>query len=246
MITVEGLSKNYGQREILHNLSFKVNRGEIVGFLGPNGAGKSTLMKILAGYLPPTSGSVLIHGLDLFKNSLEVRSCLGYLPENVPLYPEMRVGEYLRYRAALKRVRSRRIAEKVIDVLDLCNLRSVEEELIGTLSKGYRQRVGLADALVNEPDLLILDEPTMALDPKQQSEICSLIKTLAKRHTVLLSSHFLNESEAMCHRLIILNRGEIAAQGTPKELRQRFSMPTASLNELFIAITHQEEEQTSS
>ena len=241
MITVEALSKSYGQREVLHDLSFRVNKGEIIGFLGPNGAGKSTLMKILAGYLPPTSGSVSIHGLDLLKNSLEVRSCLGYLPENVPLYPEMRVCEYLYYRAALKRVRSRRIAEKVIDVLDLCKLRSVEGQLIGTLSKGYRQRVGLADALVNEPDLLILDEPTMALDLKQQSEICSLIKTLAKRHTVLLSSHLLEEAEAMCHRLIILNSGKIVAQGTPEELRQRFSMPTASLKELFTAITHREE-----
>ncbi len=221
MITVEALSKDYGQKEVLRDLSFNIQKGEIIGFLGPNGAGKSTLLKILAGYIPPTSGSVSIDGLDLFKNSLEVRARLGYLPENVPLYPEMRVGEYLRYRAALKRVPRRRLLEKVTDVLDLCGLRGIERHLIGMLSKGYRQRVGLADALVNEPDLLILDEATIGLDPNQQRDIQLLIKTLAKRHTVLFSTHLLKEAETLCDRMIILNHGKIIASGTPQNLREQ-------------------------
>lgn len=221
MIIAESLSKKYGQQEVLCDLSFTIQKGEIVGFLGPNGAGKSTLMKILAGYLSPTSGSVSIDGFDLINNSLEIRTRLGYLPEHIPFYPEMRVGEYLRYRAALKKVPHRRLAEKVTDVLDLCKLRSIEHQLLGTLSKGYHQRVGLADALVNEPDFLILDEPTTALDPNQQREIRQLIKTLAKRHTVLLSTHLLREAEVLCDRIIILNQGTIIASGTPEQVCQQ-------------------------
>lgn len=241
MITVEALSKNYGSKQILSDLSFNIKKGEIVGLLGPNGAGKSTLLKILSGYLPATSGSVKVDRLDLFRNSLEVRARLGYLPENVPLYPEMYVEEYIRYRAALKKVRRRRISEKVIDVLDLCGLRSVEKKLIGTLSKGYRQRVGLADALVNEPDLLILDEPTIGLDPTQQKEIHSLIANLAKRHTLFISTHLLQEAELLCHRLLILHRGKIVASGTLNELRQQVSIPTATLEEIFTLFTRKEE-----
>lgn len=233
MITIQSLSKNYGRHEALKKISFNVLKGEILGIVGSNGAGKSTLMRILAGYLPPSSGSVAIDKLDLIKNSLEVRARLGYLPENTPLYPEMRVDEYIRYRAALKRVPNRRIAEKVLDVLDLCKLRSVEHQLIGTLSKGYRQRVGLADALVNEPDLLIFDEPTLGLDPTQQRQICSLIKGLAKRHTILLSSHLLTEVEMICSRVIILHQGNIVAMGTPEELYP--------LEETFTRLTRGEE-----
>lgn len=221
MISVQGLCKNYGQTEAVRDLSFNVDRGEVVGFLGPNGAGKSTTMRILSGYLPADAGEVRIAGFDIFTQSVKARSRIGYLPENVPLYPEMRVGEYLGYRAALKGVRSRRVAEKVDDSLQLCGLAHVQRQLIGTLSKGYRQRVGLADALVNEPDILILDEPTIGLDPAQIREVRALIKGLATRHTILLSSHILSEVEMTCSRVLILNKGRIIANGTPSELRER-------------------------
>ena len=221
MISVQGLCKNYGQTEAIRDLSFSVDKGEVVGFLGPNGAGKSTTMKILSGYLPADAGEVRIAGFDIFSQSVKARSRIGYLPENVPLYPEMRVGEYLGYRASLKGVRSRRVAEKVDDSLQLCGLTHVQRQLIGTLSKGYRQRVGLADALVNEPDILILDEPTIGLDPGQIREVRSLIKGLAARHTILLSSHILSEVEMTCSRVLILNKGRIIANGTPTELRER-------------------------
>lgn len=221
MIYVQGLTKSYGQNHAVRDLSFSVDRGEIVGFLGPNGAGKSTTMKILSGYLPADAGEVRIAGFDIFGESLKARSRIGYLPENVPLYPEMRVGEYLSYRASLKGVRARRIPEKVEDALDLCHLGHVRRQLIGTLSKGYRQRVGLADALVNEPDILILDEPTIGLDPNQIREVRALIKGLATRHTILLSSHILSEVEMTCNRVLILDKGRIVATGTPAELRER-------------------------
>lgn len=221
MISVQGLTKSYGATDAVRDLSFSVDRGEVIGFLGPNGAGKSTTMKILSGYLPADAGEVRIAGFDIHSQSLKARSRIGYLPENVPLYPEMRVSEYLRYRAALKGVRSRRIAEKVEDALELCSITHVRNQLIGTLSKGYRQRVGLADALVNEPDILILDEPTIGLDPGQIREVRELIKGLAKRHTILLSSHILSEVEMTCSRILIINKGRIVATGTPAELRER-------------------------
>lgn len=225
MIVVNGLTKSYGPNNAVKDLSFSVKRGEIVGFLGPNGAGKSTTMRILCGYLPADAGEVRIAGFDIFSQSLKARSRIGYLPENVPLYPEMRVGEYLGYRASLKGVRSRRIPEKVEDALELCNLRPVQRQLIGTLSKGYRQRVGLADALVNEPDILILDEPTIGLDPNQIRDIRNLIRSLAMRHTILLSSHILSEVEMTCSRVLILNKGRIIASGTPSELRETSGIP---------------------
>jgi ABC-2 type transport system ATP-binding protein len=221
MISVQGLTKSYGATDAVRDLSFSVDRGEVVGFLGPNGAGKSTTMKILSGYLPADAGEVKIAGFDILSQSLKARSRIGYLPENVPLYPEMRVGEYLRYRAALKGVRSRLINEKVDDALELCSVSHVRNQLIGTLSKGYRQRVGLADALVNEPDILILDEPTIGLDPGQIREVRELIKGLARRHTILLSSHILSEVEMTCSRVLIINKGQIVATGTPAELRER-------------------------
>ena len=225
MISVQGLTKSYGATDAVRDLSFSVDRGEVIGFLGPNGAGKSTTMKILSGYLPADAGEVRIAGFDIHSQSLKARSRIGYLPENVPLYPEMRVSEYLRYRAALKGVRSRRIAEKVEDALELCSITHVRNQLIGTLSKGYRQRVGLADALVNEPDILILDEPTIGLDPGQIREVRELIKGLAKRHTILLSSHILSEVEMTCSRILIINKGRIVATGTPAELRERSGIP---------------------
>jgi ABC-2 type transport system ATP-binding protein len=225
MISVQGLTKRYGQTEAIRNISFSVEKGEVVGFLGPNGAGKSTTMKILCGYLPADAGEVRVAGFDVFGDSVKARSRIGYMPENVPLYPEMRVSEYLSYRAALKGVSSRQAGEKVEDALQLCGLSGVRRKLIGTLSKGYRQRVGLADALINEPDILILDEPTIGLDPGQIREVRELIKGLAKRHTILLSSHILSEVEMTCSRVLILNKGRIVASGTPADLRERAGLP---------------------
>ena len=189
-----------------------------MGFLGPNGAGKSTTMRILSSFMPPTSGRASIAGFDVFEQSLQARAHLGYMPENVPLYNDMRVTEYLDYRAALKGVPHRRIAERVGDVKELCGLKEVEKKLIGALSKGYRQRVGLADALVHEPDLLILDEPTSGLDPNQIRQVRELIKNLGKQHTILLSTHILPEVEMTCSRVIIINKGRIEACDTPENL----------------------------
>ena len=229
MIFVESLSKNFGSVEALNSISFHVRKGEIIGLLGPNGAGKSTLLKILSTYLSPDAGSITIDGIDLLQHPHDVRRRLGYLPEGTPLYPEMRVHEYLAYRAALKGVPARRIAEKMIDVMDLCSLRSVEKNLIGTLSKGYRQRVGLADALVNEPPLLLFDEPTLGLDLTQQQQISHLIKGLAPRHTLLLSTHYMQEALAICHRFLFLHDGKIIFFGTGEELQNVGPTPAASL-----------------
>lgn len=221
MITVEKLTKRYGSTLAVDAVSFAVERGEIVGFLGPNGAGKSTTMKMLSCFLPPTSGRAEVAGLDVFRDSLRAREHIGYLPENVPLPTDMRVSEYLRYRAALKGVPGRRIRERVGDVLDLCGLVDVERKIISALSKGYRQRVGLADAMVHEPDILILDEPTIGLDPNQIRQVRALIKNLRRHHTILLSTHILTEVERTCSRVIIINHGRIEALDTPENLRAR-------------------------
>src|SRR5450755_4371248 len=218
MIKVENLTKRYAGQTAIHDLNFEVEKGEIMGFLGPNGAGKSTTMRILASFLPPTSGRASIAGFDVFAQSLEARSHLGYMAENVPLYNDMRVTEYLDYRAALKGVPHRRVSERVGDVKELCGLKEVEKKLIGALSKGYRQRVGLADALLAEPDLLILDEPTIGLDPNQIRQVRELIKNLGKQHTILLSTHILPEVEMSCSRVIIINKGRIEACDTPQNL----------------------------
>jgi ABC-2 type transport system ATP-binding protein len=218
MIKVERLTKRYAGTTAIRDLSFEVGRGEIMGFLGPNGAGKSTTMRILSGFLPPTSGRASVAGFDVFEQSLKARSHLGYMPENVPLYNEMRVTEYLNYRAALKEVPHRKIGERVGDVKELCGLKDVEKKLIAALSKGYRQRVGLADALLAEPDLLILDEPTIGLDPNQIRQVRELIKNLGKQHTILLSTHILPEVEMTCSRVIIIHRGQIQACDTPENL----------------------------
>src|SRR3954449_6017637 len=218
MIKVENLTKRYAGQTAIQNLNFEVSRGEIMGFLGPNGAGKTTTMRILAGFMPPTSGRASIAGFDVFEKSLQARSHVGYMPENVPLYSDMRVTEYLDYRAALKGVPHRRMAERVGDVKELCGLKDVEKKLIHTLSKGYRQRVGLADALLHEPDLLILDEPTIGLDPNQIRQVRELIKNLGKQHTILLSTHILPEVEMTCTRVIIINKGRIEACDTPENL----------------------------
>src|SRR6059058_269232 len=221
MIKVENLTKRYAGQPAIRDLNFEVSPGEIMGFLGPNGAGKTTTMRILAGFMPPSSGRASIAGFDVFGQSLQARAHLGYMPENVPLYNDMRVTEYLDYRAALKGVPHRRVAERVGDVKELCGLKDVEKKIIGALSKGYRQRVGLADALVHEPDLLILDEPTIGLDPNQIRQVSELIKNLGKQHTILLSTHILPEVEMTCSRVIIINKGRIEACDTPENLLGR-------------------------
>jgi ABC-2 type transport system ATP-binding protein len=221
MIKVENLTKKYAGHAAIRDLSFEVGSGEIMGFLGPNGAGKTTTMRILSSFMPPTSGRASIAGFDIFSQSLQARAHLGYMPENVPLYNDMRVTEYLNYRAALKGIPHRRMAERVGDVKELCGLKEVENKMIGTLSKGYRQRVGLADALVHEPDLLILDEPTIGLDPNQIRQVRELIRNLGKQHTILLSTHILPEVEMTCSRVIIIHNGKIEACDTPENLVQK-------------------------
>lgn len=219
MIKVEKLTKRFGGFTAVNGIDFEVQKGEIVGFLGPNGAGKSTTMRMLSGFLPPTSGKAEVAGFDVFSDSLHAREHIGYMPENVPLYTDMRVNEFLRYRAALKGVPGRRLRERVGDVLELCGLKDVEKKLIGNLSKGYRQRVGLADAMSHEPDLLILDEPTIGLDPNQIRLVRDLIRNLRRHHTILLSTHILPEVEMLCSRVIIINKGRIEALDTPQNLR---------------------------
>ncbi len=218
MIKVENLSKTYSGFRAVQNISFSVDKGEIVGFLGPNGAGKSTTMKVLAGYLPPTDGKITIAGFDVVTESMEVRKRIGYMPENVPLYLDMRVSEFLRFRAELKKVPSSKIKERVEIVKKQTMLKDVENKIIGTLSKGYRQRVGLADAMVHDPDLLILDEPTIGLDPNQIRSVRDLIHDLGKHHTILLSTHILSEVELTCSRVLVINRGKIEASDTPENL----------------------------
>jgi len=221
MITVENLSKRYAGGEAVKGISFSVEKGEVVGFLGPNGAGKSTTMRMITGYLPATDGKIEVAGAKLPEQSLLVRQRIGYMPENVPLYPEMRVEEFLDYRGRLKRVPRAEISQRVGLVLDQCGLADVRRKIIGTLSKGYRQRVGLADALIHNPSLLILDEPTAGLDPHQIRSFRELIKELGKDRTILLSTHILSEVEMVCSRAIIINRGRIEASDTLANLEKR-------------------------
>ena len=224
MIEVRDLSKHYGVHVALSGVSFHADRGEIVGLLGPNGAGKTTLMRILAGYLTQTSGSAEIEGLDVTKDSMAVRSRLGYLPEAAGMHHEMRVIEYLMYRAALKGVRGNGRRSRVDEAMAACGVDDVRTRIIGQLSKGYRQRVSLAAALLNEPKVLILDEPTVGLDPNQQAEIRSLVKQLGNRRTVLFSTHILSEAEAVCERVVIIDRGKLAAEGTLSDLNRKLRM----------------------
>ncbi len=219
MIRVEMLTKRFGQLTAVDRLSFEVQRGEIVGFLGPNGAGKTTTLRMLTGFLAPTSGEIWIAGRNLAEDPLRARRRLGYLPEHCPLPPDLRVREYLRHRAALKGVPAGRVRARVRDTLDLCGLGDMSRRMIGQLSKGYRQRVGLADALVHEPELLILDEPTLGLDPNQIRQAREFLRGLARTRTVLLSSHILTEIEAVCGRVLILRKGRLAAADTTASLR---------------------------
>ena len=219
MISVQQLTKAYGHVLAVDHISFEVARGEIVGFLGPNGAGKSTTLKMLTCYLPPTSGTATVNGYDIFHESQQVRENLGYLPENTPLYTEMKVVEYLDFRGRLRGM-ERALRRKRIDhVIAKCWLGNVRDRVIGRLSKGYRQRVGLADSLLHDPAVLILDEPTVGLDPTQIRETRKLIGELRGHHTVLLSTHILPEVEAICDRAVVIASGRIVAQGTPEQLR---------------------------
>ena len=222
-IRVAKLTRKYGALTAIHNVNFTVNHGEIVGFLGPNGAGKSTTMRILSGIMPATSGSAWIGGISVAHNPHEVKKRIGYMPENNPLPEDMRVVEYLRFRARLKEVPGRKIRETVEEAMETCDLaRTARRKIIGTLSKGFRQRVGIADALLGEPEVVIMDEPTIGLDPHQIQGIRRLIDSLRGRMTVILSSHILPEIERSCDRVIIINRGRIVASGSSDELRQEF------------------------
>lgn len=212
MITVQNLTKSYGGILAIQSLNFTVNKGEVVGFLGPNGAGKSTTMKIITGFMAPTSGSAVIGGYDVFENPIEVKKRIGYLPETPPVYADMRVREYLKYVAELKGVEKTKITGFVANAIEKTNLGSVENRMIHNLSKGFRQRVGIAQALVSNPEVLILDEPTVGLDPKQVAEIRDLIQDLKGHHTIILSTHILPEVQATCERIIIINKGQIVAQ----------------------------------
>jgi ABC-2 type transport system ATP-binding protein len=218
MIQVEHLTKYFGPVLAVHDVSFQVERNEIVGLLGNNGAGKTTIMRILTTYLPASSGVARVAGFDVLNDSMEVRRRIGYLPESIPLYPEMRVEEYLDYRAKLKGVPRRQRPARVAEVLERCRVREVSRRLLGTLSKGYRQRVGLADAMVHDPPVLILDEPTDGLDPGQKAETLAMLRELGRDHTIVLSSHLLTEVETIVQRVVILRRGHVGMARKLSEL----------------------------
>jgi ABC-2 type transport system ATP-binding protein len=229
MIEVERLEKSYGFARALKGISFRVQKGEVIGFLGPNGAGKSTTMKILTGYLLPSGGRASVAGHDVVADSLAVRRCIGYLPESTPLYGEMRVDDYLRFCADIRGIERGKQAAAIDRAVELCGLSRVTGKNIVELSKGYKQRVGLAQAIVHEPAVLILDEPTSGLDPNQIVEVRKLIERLGQEHTVVLSTHYLQEVEKSCSRVIIVNQGEIVADGTRDELVARFPAGTLRL-----------------
>jgi ABC-2 type transport system ATP-binding protein len=221
MIRTEGLTKDYGPRRAIDQITFSAEKGEIVGFLGPNGAGKTTTMRILTGYMPPTSGKAMVAGYDVIDQSLEVRRRVGYLPETVPLYPDMTVFEYLKYMADLRHLKN---ADDCVDeVLDIVHMEERADGYIANLSKGMRQRIGLAQALLHKPDVLILDEPTIGLDPAQIHEVRNLIRGLGKERTVLLSTHILSEAQQVCNRVLIINKGRIVVEDTPERLQARLS-----------------------
>jgi ABC-2 type transport system ATP-binding protein len=218
LIEVQDLTKTFGERTAVDHISFAVNKGEILGFLGPNGAGKTTTMRMLTTFMPATSGTARIAGFDVFDNSIEVRRHIGYLPENPPVYPDMTVESYLDFVARIKGVPTEKRAQRVTDALEKTNITDKRDELIKRLSRGYKQRVGLAQALVHDPDVIILDEPTVGLDPKQIIEVRHLIKNLAGNHTIVLSTHILPEVSMTCDRVVIINKGKIAAVDTPQNL----------------------------
>jgi len=221
LIEVKNLTRYYGQKPAIQNVTFNVEKGEVLGFLGPNAAGKTTTMRILTCYMPATSGTAKVAGFDVFDQSMDVRRRIGYLPENPPLYPEMTVESYLKFVGKIKGVDSKNLKKRVETVMDLVNITNVQKTIIGKLSKGYRQRVGLAQALVHDPDVLILDEPTVGLDPKQIIDVRKLIKDLGGDHTIILSTHILPEVSQTCNRVVIINEGRVVAEDTPENLTRR-------------------------
>ena len=238
MIEVQNITKNYGPFQALRDISFQVDKGQIVGFLGPNGAGKTTTMRILTCFMPASSGRVTVAGYDVFKASREVRKRIGYLPENVPLYPEMTVTKYLTYMAKIRSVPRGNIKAQLDNAIEACGLTERRHQIIGQLSRGFRQRVGLAQALIHEPDVLILDEPTSGLDPRQIIEIRELIKTLGKERTILFSTHILPEASLTCERLIIISRGKITGDIQLKDGRavsRQSDAPDSSTGDLQLA-----------
>jgi len=223
MIEIQNLTKRYGQIKAVNNLNFTVEKGEILGFLGPNGAGKSTTMNIITGYIPSTEGTVKVCGYDIIESPKEVKKRIGYLPEQPPVYMDMTVIDYLNFVADLKQVNKKQKKSQLNDIMELVKIGDHRNRLIKNLSKGYKQRVGLAQALIGSPDVIILDEPTVGLDPKQIIEIRKLIKALGREHTIILSTHILPEVSAVCERVVIINKGEIAAIDTPENLSKGFS-----------------------
>lgn len=246
MIEVRNLSKDYGPRRAINQLNFSVGKGEVIGFLGPNGAGKSTTMKIITGFMAPTSGEARVSGFDVFENPIEVKRRIGYLPETPPVYGEMFVRDYLEYVARLKLVPKDKIKKHVEMALEKTHLGQVQKRLIQNLSKGFKQRVGIAQAIVSDPEVLILDEPTVGLDPKQVAEIRDLINSLRGHHTIILSTHILSEVEATCEKVIIINQGRIVAEDNIKDLSKysqaqgelfmRVRKPSADLKEMLTRI----------
>lgn len=221
MIQVEGLTKDYGLRRAIDDLNFHAEKGEILGFLGPNGAGKTTTMRILSGFMPPTSGQARIAGFDVVDQSIEVRKRVGYVPETVPLYPDMTVFEYLKFMADLRKLKD--AEDRIDDVLEVVHMADRADGYISNLSKGMRQRVGLGQALLHQPEVLILDEPTIGLDPAQIRDVRRLIQTLGKERTILLSTHILSEAQQVCDRVLIINKGRIVAEDTPQKLQSRLA-----------------------
>ncbi len=241
MIEVQNLSKSYGPVKAVRSISFQVDQGEVVGFLGPNGAGKSTTMKVMTGYLPPNEGTVMVDGLDIREDALPVRERIGYLPESTPLYPDMITYDYLEFVAAMRGIPVEQRSERIRAMTSACGLGDVLSKRVDALSKGYRQRVGLAQAMIHNPPILILDEPTSGLDPNQIVEIRELIRTIGKERTVVLSTHILSEVQASCDRVIIIDNGTLVADGTPDELRSSLS----GGERVSITLTDQEEDVAS-
>jgi ABC-2 type transport system ATP-binding protein len=221
MIKVEGLTKDYGMRRAIDSLTFHAEKGEILGFLGPNGAGKTTAMRILCGYMPPTSGLAQVAGYDVVDQSLEVRKRVGYLPETVPLYTDMPVFDYLKFMADLRHLKD--AEDRVDEVLEIVHMSDRSESMISSLSKGMRQRIGIAQAIIHKPEVLILDEPTIGLDPAQIVDVRSIIRELGKERTILLSTHILSEAQQVCDRVLIINKGKIVAEDTPERLQERLT-----------------------
>lgn len=220
MIEIKDLEKNYGSTQAVRGINLSINSGEILGLLGPNGAGKSSTLRILTGYLKPTSGTIIVKGLDVRDNELKVKKLIGYLPESAPLYSDMLVYDYLDYIANLRGIDKADILPRLKELATLCGIKDVMHKSINSLSKGYKQRVGLAQAMIDDPEILVLDEPTTGLDPNQIVEIRNIIKEIGKKKTVIFSTHILSEAEATCDRIVIINNGIVVANGTPSELKQ--------------------------